>query len=125
MKGHIIVDFIIDHSLVKAIQNYIGEKPWKLYFDGSRHKDGTGIRILIISPTTIPTNFKFRIEGHCSNNEAEYEALIIDLRILLDLGGKVVEIKGDSKLVVEQLRKEYKCINESLMMYLVTKYSLF
>lgn len=32
--------------------------------------------------------FKYRIDDSCSNNEAEYEAVIADLKILLDLGRK-------------------------------------
>jgi len=53
----------------------------------------------------IPTKFKFRHDEFCSNNEAEYEALIVGLEILLELGEKHVEIKGDSELVVKQLTK--------------------
>lgn len=39
---------------------------------------------------------------------------------MLDLGEKRFEIKGDSKLEVKQLTKEYKCIKENLLMYFVT-----
>lgn len=40
------------------------------------------------------------------------------------MGAKTVEIKGDSELVVKQLTKEYKCVNENLFMYVVITNSL-
>ncbi|KAK2382415.1 hypothetical protein QL285_069951 [Trifolium repens] len=49
VKGQIVADFIVDHSLVEMPQDYVDIQPWILYFDGSKHKHGTGIGILIIS----------------------------------------------------------------------------
>ena len=74
---------------------------------------------MIISPNKIHTKFKYRIEGPCSNNEAEYEALIAGLEILFELGATRVEIMGDSVLVIKQITKEYKCVKENLIMYFV------
>ncbi|WJX95108.1 hypothetical protein P8452_76467 [Trifolium repens] len=124
VKGQIVADFIVDHSALETPQNYVDSEPWKLYLDGSKHKHGVGIGILIISPSKIPTKFKYKINGFCSNNEAEYEALITGLEILLDLGAKNILIRGDSELVLKQLTKEYKCIKEHLMKYFVIAISL-
>ena len=112
-----MADFIVDHSLVEMPQDYVDIQPWILYFDGSKHKYGTGIGILIISPTQVPTKFKYKINGLCSNNEAEYEALITGLEILKDLGAKNIKIRGDSELVLKQLTQEYKCVKEHLAKY--------
>jgi hypothetical protein len=87
-KGQIVADFLVDHSVVEMPLSYVDTQPWTLYFDGSKHKHGTGIGILIISPIQIPTKFKYKINGFCSNNEAEYEALIAGLALLIDLGAK-------------------------------------
>ncbi|XP_050908624.1 uncharacterized protein LOC127122310 [Lathyrus oleraceus] len=120
MKGQIVSDFIVDHALVDNPQFQVELKPWKLFFDGSTHKNGSGVGIMLISPDGIPTELKYKIEGPlCSNNEAEYEALIAGLEALLELGATRVEIKGDSELVIKQLTKEYKCIKENLIMYFV------
>lgn len=110
MKGQVVANFIFDHEIVEVTQDYVGLKPWRFYFDGSKHKNGIGIGILIISLQEIPTKLKFKIKGFCYNNEAECEALISCIKILLNLGAKGVEIKGDSELVMKQLTKEYKCI---------------
>ncbi|XP_050898023.1 uncharacterized protein LOC127104927 [Lathyrus oleraceus] len=119
MKGQVVADFIVDHSIVETPLNYLEPELLKLYFNGSNHKNGTGIGILIISPNKIPTKFKYRIEGTCSNNEAEYEALIAGLEILLDLGEKRVKVRGNSEVVVKQVKKEYGCIKENLIMYFI------
>lgn len=61
VKGQIIVDFIVDHSLEEPLPGGIETQPWKLYFDGSSNKNGTGIRIVIVSPDNSSTKHKFRI----------------------------------------------------------------
>jgi len=70
VKGQIISDFIVDYSIVKESLNFVDVQPWKLYFDGSKHKNGIGVGILIISPENIPTKLKFQLDKFCSNNEA-------------------------------------------------------
>ena len=94
--------------MVDINEAYIRTKLWQCYFDGSKHKQGTGVGIFILSPYGVPTRFCYNIKGGCSNNEAEYEALIIGLQIMLGVGIKDINIKGDSELVVKKLTKEYK-----------------
>ncbi|XP_050878469.1 uncharacterized protein LOC127082272 [Lathyrus oleraceus] len=117
VKGQVVAGFIVDHSIDVAALNYVELGPWKLYFDGSSHKNGTGVGVVIISLNKIPTTFLYKVEGICSNNEAEYEAIIAGLEMLLELGATRVEIMGDSELVIKQTTKEYMCVKENLIMY--------
>ncbi|KAH9315515.1 hypothetical protein KI387_024142, partial [Taxus chinensis] len=48
---------------------------WKLYFDGSRSRNGMGAGVVLISPKDEKLFFTHRLQFACSNNVAEYEAL--------------------------------------------------
>ncbi|XP_057724081.1 uncharacterized protein LOC130940049 [Arachis stenosperma] len=128
VKGQVIADFLVDNSnnLNDQGANVIDIEVdyWKLYFDGSKHKDGAGVGILIISPEEIPSEFLFELKYPCSNNVAEYKALILGLKILISKGALEVQILGDSQLVLKQLSKEFKCNNEKLQKYLTTAWEL-
>ncbi|XP_024630434.2 uncharacterized protein [Medicago truncatula] len=117
VKGQIVADFIVDHSVDEVLTTEIENHPWNLYFDGSSHKNGTGVGIVIVSPKHHIFKYMFRINQLCSNNEAEYEALITGLEIALKLGARYIEIRGDFELVLRQMTKEYRCVKESLVTY--------
>ncbi|KAL1308714.1 hypothetical protein AAHE18_17G126100 [Arachis hypogaea] len=128
VKGQVIADFLVDNlnNLNDQGANVIDVEVdyWKLYFDGSKHKDGVRVGILIISPEGIPSEFLFELKYPCSNNVAEYEALILGLEILISKGTLEVQIFGDSQLVLKQLSKEFKCNNERLQKYLINAWKL-
>jgi len=52
--------------------------------------------------------------GETTNNQAEYKALIMGLREAARLGAEHIDIKTDSKLVVEQVRGKYKVRHANL-----------
>ena len=60
----------------------------------------------------------FELQYECSNNKAEYEALILGLKILLSQKAKNVGIIGVSLLVVKQVEREYRCISPNMIQYL-------
>ena len=76
------------------------EGPWKMYFDGSVAKAGAGIGVYISTPIRDTKSYSYKLFFECSNNVAEYEALLLGLHVVKDLGAKRVQIFGDSELVV-------------------------
>ena len=55
---------------------------------------------MIESPSGLVTKFASQLAGVCSNNRAEYEALII---ILKEVDVLTIEIIGDSQLVINHI----------------------
>ncbi|CAL9017938.1 unnamed protein product, partial [Prunus brigantina] len=98
--------------------------PWKLYFDGSKTDITSGAGIVLEEPLGIRHYYSFQLDFQCTNNMAEYEALIIGLEMLVELGIQSVEILGDSMLVLKQIAGEYKCLSPSLAVYLVAARNL-
>ena len=54
--------------------------------------------------------------GEVTNNQAEYEALILGLEALQELGakGKDILVRMDSELIIQQMKGNYKVKNEGL-----------
>jgi ribonuclease HI len=75
------------------------------YFDGaSRGNPGpAAIGWVIVTSDGIVTEGGERI-GETTNNRAEYEALIRVLELAREYGFSTLEVRGDSQLVVEQVR---------------------
>ncbi|GKV17036.1 hypothetical protein SLEP1_g27591 [Rubroshorea leprosula] len=76
---------------------------------------GTGV--VVISPSGLKTQMSFQLDFDCTNNQAEYEALIIGLEMLVELKVSMVEVIGDSQLLLKQLSGEYKCTSLALAPY--------
>ena len=75
-----------------------------MFFDGSHSKEGSGVGVVIISPSNQTFPFSFRLEFSTTNNVIEYEALILGLKAAKDMNIKHLEVFGDSELVVSQVK---------------------
>jgi len=87
-----------------------------LEFDGgSRGNPGpAGIGVVVRAGDGTPLVTLGRFIGRATNNVAEYRALITALQQARELGAKKVVVRGDSELVVKQMRGEYRVKNADL-----------
>ena len=65
-----------DGKLVGTIFQH-GILPWEVYVDGASNQKGSGIKLVLISPEKIIIEKSLRLDFSATNNEAEYEALVI------------------------------------------------
>jgi hypothetical protein len=73
---------------------------WTLEFDGSRSSNGSGAGVVLTAPSGEVFYHSYRLEFDCTNNVAEYEALILGLNLAINKGATILEVKGDSDLIV-------------------------
>src|SRR5580700_7160026 len=85
-------------------------------FDGGSRGNpgpaGIGVVLSAEDGTSLVTRGKYI--GTATNNTAEYLALILGLRQAAELGAKKIVIRGDSELVIKQMRGEYRVKNPAL-----------
>ena len=71
-------------------------KAWQLYFDGPARSRGGGVGIVFVTPSRGLIPYSFSLLEIYSNNVAIYEALIISLKLALEMHIDQFEVFGDS-----------------------------
>ena len=74
---------------------------------------------MLIIPEKLVMEKSLRLGFLATNNEAEYEALLAGMAVVKKLGGEVVEVYSDSRLVVGQVSGEFEARYERMRGYLV------
>ncbi|MFQ3295696.1 MAG: ribonuclease HI [Halobacteriales archaeon] len=96
-----------------------------VYFDGaSRGNPGpAAVGWVIVNSTGIVAEGGERI-GTATNNQAEYAALIRALEAARDYGFEDIEVRGDSELIVKQVRGAWNANDPTLRERRVTVHEL-
>jgi ribonuclease HI len=95
------------------------EPHWILFFDGSTRQQVGGARVVLTDPSGDQVRYMVHLEFKATNNMAEYEALIFGLMAALSLGIRQLLVKGDSQLIIKQVRGECSCNEPRLAAYLL------
>ncbi|KAL0378915.1 UNVERIFIED_CONTAM: hypothetical protein Sradi_3197000 [Sesamum radiatum] len=124
IKGQALANFLADHPM-PAEWDISDDFPDEDVFlsKSSRHGqcssmgstiDGAGQCRICFTEKQVLT-YSFVLGELCSNNVAEYQALIIGLQIALETGIIEMEVYGDSKLIINQLLNIYEVKKEDLV----------
>jgi len=122
IKGQDLADLITERAAPSA--QFVDVRPWVMFFDGSTCDPTCGIGLHIVSPRRVVYEFVFHLASKLTNNQTEYEAIHRGLELLLDASAEVVEVFGESKVVIHQLTEDYECISDNLYPYFVKCHDL-
>ncbi|KAG9444887.1 hypothetical protein H6P81_016227 [Aristolochia fimbriata] len=79
-----------------------------MYFDGATRRNGAGAGVLFVSPRKDLLPYSFILTQNCSDNEAEYQVILLELGMAVEMKLPQLNIYGDSALVIKQLTGEFE-----------------
>ncbi|GKA42524.1 reverse transcriptase domain-containing protein [Tanacetum coccineum] len=123
IKGHILADFIVERPEKDSPDTPMEEEeklpePWILFTNESSCIDGSGAGLILTNPEGMEFTYALRSRFDATNNEAEYEALIVRLRIAEQMGAKNLQANMDSRLVANQVNGTYVAKEADMVRYL-------
>ena len=133
IKGQVLADLVaefVECPKEMDVENHnMGERsvgvvsiqcpmPWELYVDGAANQRGSGVGLVLVSPEKIIIEKSLRLSFSATNNEAEYEVLLMGMAMVQKMGGKAVKVFLDSKLVVGQVRGDLEARDPRMQEYL-------
>ena len=133
VKGQVLADLIAEftETLVenesnehcmdeKSVGQIAIQKPlqWKVYVDGAANQKGSDMGLVLVSPEKLVVEKSLRLGFSVTNNEAEYEALLEGMSMVQKMGGILVTMFSDPRLVVGQVKSELEVRDERMRGYL-------
>ncbi|XP_057247305.1 uncharacterized protein LOC130589767 [Beta vulgaris subsp. vulgaris] len=115
IKAQALADFIAECA---PRPETVEEGSWSLFVDESSSKAGCGAGLLILDPQSNGTDYAVKFDFTASNNEAEWEALLLGIQLCKAAGARELKTHSDSQLIVGQVTGEYEAKEDSMRMYL-------
>ena len=122
VKGQVLVDLVVEFAetpLEERLEEqnmdrksvgviFLQEEPlsWNVYVNGTANHRGFGVGLVLISPEKITIEKSLRLAFLATNNKTEYETLLVGMAMVQKMGGKVVKVFSDSRLMVGQVQGE-------------------
>ena len=110
LKGQVMADFITDFIA--------GKGWWVLHVDRASKALSLGVGLILQPPTGELLEQAIWLGFPTSNNEVEYEAILVVLDLAHSLSTVKLKKCNDFQLVIEQIQKEYEAKDERMAHYL-------
>jgi hypothetical protein len=121
IQSQALADFIVDW--MPGAQEEEASKDaeaWTVFCDGSWGTFGAGPAAVLIAPSKVRKCYTVKLDFSCTNNIAEYEALLLGLWKLKAMGIIRAVLKTDSQVISGHVDKSCKARDPKLDKYLDT-----
>ena len=86
--------------------------------DESSNRQAEGADVVLLSPEGDVVECMIRLDFPTTNNEAEYEELVVGLDLARAAGATSIVIYCDSQVITNQINRDYECKGERMKLYL-------
>ena len=117
LKTYLIMEFTSAEP-TETVQLASNLPIWRLSVDGAANAHESGASLILASLDGIDVEYALRFGFHASNNEAEYEAVIVGLNLAYSMEADQLEVYNDSQLVVKQIEDDYEVKGQKMIRYL-------
>jgi ribonuclease HI len=119
IQSQALADFIADWMTgAQDEEKTTDPEAWIVFCDGSWGTFGARVVVVLISPSQLKTCYATILDFNCTNNIAEYEALLLGLRKLKAMGIRRAILKLDSQVISGHANKSSKARDPKLEKYL-------
>ena len=115
LKAQALSEFMAE--MTPLISPMSGARKWSIFVDEASSSTGSGDSVILKSEEGKIVEVSMTLSFPISNNQAEYKAFLVGLRLAEDLGAEEVRIYTDSQLVSSQVRGKYQVKNNHLSEY--------
>jgi ribonuclease HI len=119
IQSKALADFIADWTPgAQGEEATKDAKAWIVFCDRSWGTFGAGAAAVLIAPSKVRTCYAIKLDFSCTNNIAEYEALLLGIWKLKAMGIRRATLKTDSQVISGHMDKSSKARDPKLKKYL-------
>ncbi|XP_075654666.1 uncharacterized protein LOC142624801 [Castanea sativa] len=117
IKGQVVVDFIAEFTSMEG-QGAKEHPQWSVHTDESSNGQASEVGVVLYSPEGDEIECMVLPDFPTTNNEAEYEALVVGLDLAKAVGATNVVVYCNSQVVTSQVNRDFECKGEKMKRYL-------
>jgi ribonuclease HI len=119
IQSQAVADFIADWTPgAQGAEATKDVEAWTIFYDGFWGTFGARAAAVLVAPSKVRTCYAIKLDLSCTNNIAEYEALLLGLQKLKAMGIRRAILKTDSQVISSHVDKSSKARDPKLEKYL-------